>query len=198
MSNSLHWIQTFAKVGKIVCKVLFILCIVGAVGSLIGLISVAVLGAASILDLGFLSEERGENFFWLSIVECLQAIITCVGMAILTRMGEGYCEHELEAGTPFTEEGAHELHHFGIVTIIVSITCSLASSLALGFVFLLSGTWFDTSDLSSVSSVGMGLLWLLLALIFRHGAELRAQIPPAAQEKSTENEEEATQETVEK
>ena len=196
MSKYLSWIQTIAKVGKIVCKVLFILCLVGAIGSLVGLVSILALETASLLDLGFLSEEKGENFFSLSVFSCINGVITCVGMAILTRMGERYLENEMKAGTPFTEEGSRELFRFGIATLIVSAATSVASSIALGIVSMISGTWFDSPDFASASSIEFGLLWLLLSLVFRYGAELRAQLPTPEQKEEEKSDEETTQETM--
>ena len=195
MSKYLSWIQTIAKVGKIVCKVLFILCLVGAIGSLVGLVSILALETASLLDLGFLSEEKGENFFSLSVFSCINGVITCVGMAILTRMGERYLENEMKAGTPFTEEGSRELFRFGIATLIVSAATSVASSIALGFVSMVSGTWFESPDFAAASSIEFGLLWLLLSLVFRYGAELRAQLP-TPEPKEEESDKETTQETM--
>lgn len=195
MSKYLSWIQTIAKVGKIVCKVLFILCLVGAIGSLVGLVSILALETASLLDLGFLSEEKGENFFSLSVFSCINGVITCVGMAILTRMGERYLENEMKAGTPFTEEGSRELFRFGIATLIVSAATSVASSIALGIVSLLNQTPIEAFDATSGLSIEFGLLWLLLSLVFRYGAELRAQLPTPEQ-KEEESDKEMTQETM--
>lgn len=195
MSKSLSWIQTIAKIGKIVCKVVFILSIIGAVGATIGLLSVVALGSASLLDLGLLSEQKGDNFFSLSIFSCINAIITCAGTAIISRLGERYLDHELQAGTPFTQEGAHELFRYGITTIIVSVASSVLSGLVFGVFWIFKFAYAD-ADAATGLSIELGLILLLLSLIFQHGAELRAQIPTDQQEESSsQTAEQSTQET---
>ena len=170
MSKSLSILQTIAKVVKIVAKVLFILCIIGGVGSLLGLISV--------LALGPFLEELGESVAETSALGCFVGLISCIGEAIFFRMTERYCAHELEAGTPFTKEGAKEIRRLGIASLIISVSITFVCVFAEAIFYILV-TGASDVDVSSSFSLGTCLFLLLLSVIFQYGAEAReeAQAP---------------------
>jgi len=168
MSKSLSTLQTIAKVAKIVCKVIFILCIVGGIGCAIGLLMLLVFGRVAFEALDFF----GENAYLLGAVGCIVGVISCVGEAILAYYGERYFKHELEAGTPFTHDGAKEIFRLGIMSLIVSAAASVLSGMVYG-VFLIFSPNMTEFDVSSSWSLGTGLVLLLLSVIFRYGAEIR-------------------------
>ena len=121
MSKNLSILQTIAKVGRIVCKVLFILCIVGAAGCLVGLLSLLIFGGASVWEADMFSMFGGANFVLLGSMGCLTGLIACVGEGVLFYLAERYFAYQLEVGTPFTEEGAKKLFRLGITIFIVSV-----------------------------------------------------------------------------
>ena len=170
MSKSLSILQTIAKVTRIVCKVLFILCIIGAVGSLIGLVA--------IMAFGPLAEAMGAESMDLGVLGCVTGLIACVGEAVFFRLAERYCEHELEAGTPFTQAGAKEILRLGIASLIISVSIAVLCSMASG-IFAILHSGFSDMDVSASVSIETGLFLLLLSVIFRYGAETReeAQAP---------------------
>lgn len=163
MSKSLKIMQTVAKVARIVCKVLFILCLVGAGGSLIALVATIAIGP--------LFETSGMSSVSTTVVGCAVGLFSCVGEAILFRMGERYFEHELAAGTPFTQDGAKEIFRWGIASIIVSVAVSVASGIVMALALIFSSSVAEP-DVTMSWSLGSGLMLLLLSVIFRHGAEL--------------------------
>ncbi len=163
MSKSLKIMQTVAKVARIVCKVLFILCIIGAVGSLVGLVATVIFGP--------LFETSGMSSFSTSVLGCMVGLLSCAGEAILFRMGERYFEHELAAGTPFTQDGAKEIFRWGVASIIVSLAVSVASGIAIGIALIVSPSVADP-EITMSWSLGSGLTLMMLSVIFRHGAEL--------------------------
>ena len=163
MSKSLKILQTVAKVARIVCKVLFILCIVGAAGCLIGLVAT--------LAFGSLFETSGMVSFGTSVVGCAVGLLSCVGEAVLFRMGERYFERELAAGTPFTKDGAKDIFRLGIASLIVSLAVSVASGIVIGIAWIFSSSIVEP-DITMSWSLGSGLALLLLSVIFDHGAEL--------------------------
>ena len=163
MSKSLKILQTVAKVARIVCKVLFILCVVGACGSLVGFIATLIVGP--------LFETSGMSPLSTSILDYVVGLFSCAGEAILFRMGERYFEHELAAGTPFTKRGAKELFRWGIASIIVSLAVSVASAIVVGIVSVFSSSAVEP-DITMSWSLGTGLTMLLLSVIFEHAAEL--------------------------
>ncbi len=166
MSKSLSILQTIAKVARIVCKVLFILCIIGGAGCLVGLVVSLILGP--------IFEATGMFALRMSAMGCVVGLVTCVGEAILFYMGERYFEHELAAATPFTQEGAKELFRLGIASLIISLSVSVISATVFGILLIFSPA-LPEADISMSWSLGTGLTLLLLSVIFRYGAELREQ-----------------------
>ena len=85
-----------------------------------------------------------------------------------------YFQTELKDGTPFTLAGAIRVRRMGIARIVATLVAGLISSLLTSFI--------DSNLLYSVESAGglfFGVALILASLIFRHGAELQAQIPAA-------------------
>ncbi len=193
MSKSLSILQTIAKVAKIVCKVVFILCIVGGVGSLIGLLALVVFGPSLVGGLGHQFEN--EAALLSSISGCIAGAITCAGEVVLARMGERYFDRELEAGTPFTKDGAKEIFRLGIASLIVSVATSIASGIVFGIFWIFEPS-LSAEELSSGISIGTGLVCLLLFVIFSYGAELREQIPTEKAEEEEAASEESSTETL--
>ena len=82
-----------------------------------------------------------------------------------------YFHTELKDGTPFTLAGAIRVRRMGIARIAATIVADVVCSLLSDFV--------DSNLLYSIESVGglfFGVALILASLIFRHGAELQAQI----------------------
>ena len=82
-----------------------------------------------------------------------------------------YFHTELKDGTPFTLAGATRVRRMGIARIVATIVADVVCSLLSDFV--------DSNLLYSIESVGglfFGVALILASLIFRHGAELQAQI----------------------
>lgn len=174
MSKTLSNILTVFKVVRVIAKVVFILCIIGAVGCAIGLFSLRAVG--NNLPPFIIS----ENILSLPSVyaACISGLIACVGEAILAFLSERYFVNVLSAGTPFTMEGSKELFRLGVTSIIISAAISVAS----GFVFAICA--YFSADLSSFDfnasiSISTGLFFMFLSLIFKHGAELRVQEEPS-------------------
>ncbi len=172
MSKSLSILQTIAKVAKIVCKVIFILCIVGAVGSLVGLVVLSIFGPLFVGGGGHQFMDKAE--LMSGIFGCVTGLIVCAGEAIHAYHGERYFTHELEAGTPFTQEGAKEIFRLGILSLIVSAAASVLSGIVFG-IFLIFYPEMSDIYMTMSWSLGTGLALLLLSVIFRYGAELRDQ-----------------------
>ena len=168
MSKALSNILTIFKVARIVAKVVFILCIVGAVGCVVGLITLPVLGG--ILPADLLAEEgiHGVSAY----LACAVGLITCVGEIIFAFLAERYFANVLNAGTPFTYEGAKESFRLGLASIIISVATSVAAGIALGISLMFSPDLAEF-DAGTSFSLSTGLFFLFLSLIFKHGAEVQ-------------------------
>ncbi len=181
MSKTLSTILTIFKVAKIVAKVIFILCIVGAAGCLLALVALPIIG----INLpSFLPIEEDLNLP-AAYLTCIAGLITCVGEAILTFLAERYFGKVLTAGTPFTLDGAKESFRLGVAAAIIAVATATALGMTLAVCQLISS---DVTELDVDTSVSLstGLFFMFLSLIFKHGAEIQASAIP--QESTSESE----------
>ena len=178
MSKTLTNILTVYKVARIVAKVVFILCIVGSAGCLLGFLSLALLGNAQsgVLQIGdvrlVLSEMIVESMDPASSVSsCALGALVCVGEATFAFFAERYCKNVLQVGTPFTYAGAKECFRLGLISIIASVSVAVLTGIVVAILTIL-GMEPSEMDASTFLSLSMGLFLLFLAMIYKHGAEL--------------------------
>lgn len=176
MSKTLSTILTIFKVAKIVAKVVFILCIVGGAGCLVGLATLPLLDLAIAAE--FVAEEGIE--LGAAYLACIVGAVTCAGEAVFAFFAERYFGHVLESGTPFTFEGAKESFRLGIVSIIVSGAVAVTSGMGLAIYQLITSDGAQI-DVDMSVSLTTGLFFMFMSLIFKHGAELQA-VDKVAQE----------------
>lgn len=172
MTKSLKIIQTFFKVARIVSIVLFVIAIVGGVGSLVGLTLLLVLGRAGSTEFIQSFVGSGESYI-VACFGCITGAISCVGVAVMYKYVRGYCERELADGTPFTYDGAKELFKLGIVCMIIPAAMSALVGFAWGVCWIFAPQITAPSNFSV--DVTSGLFMLLASFIFKHGAEVREQ-----------------------
>ena len=185
MSKSLSNIMTVFKVARIVAKVVFILCIVGGVGCVLGIITLPMVG-----DL--LSSPMAEAGMEAvaAIPACIVGGITCAGEAVLAFLAERYFANVLSVQTPFTEAGAKECFRLGVASLIASVAISVVGGIVVAIAMLASPGMAET-DVGGAISLTEGLFFMFLSLIFRYGAELTAQ----QEEKEEQTEQLAEHET---
>lgn len=174
MSKTLSNILTVFKVAKVIAKVVLILCIIGASGSLLALTMLPLL--QGVFSDRFLA-EMGLDIV-SSYAECIVGLIACVGEIVLACLAGRYFKNVLAAGTPFTFDGAKECFRFGIASIIVSGATSILSGMALA-ISSLASMGVSNINVNVSISFAPGLFFLFLSLIFKHAAEISA---PKAEE----------------
>lgn len=184
MSKTLSNILTVFKVARILAKVVFILCIVGAVGCIVGLITLPMLGNFLPMEL-FAEKELNLPSVYLA---CSIGAITCIGEVLFAYWAERYFKNVLSAGTPFTFEGARESFRLGIASIIISVAIPILSELVSFVILLFSSSTLTESELSISASLSTGLFFLFLSLIFKHGAELRKATSEEAKQETESSE----------
>lgn len=183
MEKTLKTIQTLSKVGEILCRIMFILCIVGFVCCAVGLASFAV-GVAMISISGksleiYLHEvgvSAGTVYAALVV-----AMILCAGEAVIARFAVHYFRREQRDGTHFDLGGAKELLRLGILQIGVTLGAEILAAIAHR---IISVVCEDVQELSfsNSTSVLMGLVIMMVALICRYGAEkCNNETPPSDQ-----------------
>ena len=172
--KTLAVIQTLARIGRVICKVLFVCCIVGFCLCLAGVFSLA-LGAETfklggVTVRGLIENNGGAN----QPTVCAKLIVGavfCAAEAFLSKRAGSYFQNELADGTPFTLRGAKELMNLGILTAAVSlgavILCSIGLSIANN-----AYPGLDELSLDEYSSVGVGVAMIVLSLLCRCGAEM--------------------------
>ena len=173
-TKTLRTIQTLSKIGKILCTIIFIFSLIGAIGCAVGVLGLALIPEG--LKIGDVTiHSIIENKAAISLGTCYTAmasgIVICAGEAVLCKFAKRYFVNELAAGTPFTFEGARELIRLGILTICIPIAAAMTAGIVTG---VMSHVLGNVSDLhiSDNVSVGLGIMFIVTGLICRHGAEI--------------------------
>ena len=172
--NTLKTIQTLAKIGKVFSKIIFVCCIVGFCGCIVGIVSLA-LGAETFKLGGVTIHSMIENEAGLNLptlyASMAVGLLFCAAEAVLCKFAEAYFKHELANGDPFTLRGAKELLRLGILTIVIPlgtvIVCSIGVSIADNMV-----PGIDKLSIGEFSSMGLGVMMIVLSLFCRYGAEV--------------------------
>lgn len=188
MSKALNTIQILAKIGKIISKIIFICCIVGASLCAVGIISVAV-GADGVLKIGGVSihglVEYEAGMTTAQMIGAMVAVmISLIAEAVLAKLAENYFKHELDAGTPFTFEGAKEIMRLGILAIALPIGAEIIAAIVYGIIDTFVPVLWDI-DISIGDSISVGVMFIVASVIFRYGAELLEQRESAEEKTHT-------------
>lgn len=172
--KTLNTIQTFSKIGKILSKIIFICCIIGVAGCVVGFICLpfadtGILKIGGVTIYGLIVNRAGIDLNGLYPL-MTGAMIVCIGQAVTAKFGERYFSHELTAGTPFTIGGAKELFRLGIITICVPLGTQIVAQIISSIVaeFIGCGEAFKIED---GDSVALGIMFLLMSLLCKYGAE---------------------------
>lgn len=177
--KSLKTIQTLSKMGKVFSKIAFIFAIIGFCGCIAGLFSLN-LGSGSLIQMGGITIhgliDNSVGYNVKSIGAALSGwLVVCAGEAVLAKFASVYFGNELKAGTPFTFDGAKELLRLGILTIAIPIGCAVVGSITEGIVGSFMKVTKDyAADLyfDNEGSVALGIIFIIIALLCRYGAEL--------------------------
>ena len=95
-------------------------------------------------------------------------VLLALAEGVLHILTHRYLDHELEAGTPFTREGAREIGRLGILTLVISIAAQTG---------ILLVTAPAVGEMVESFAIGgqlmLGVVLLLFSAVFRYGAELQ-------------------------
>ncbi len=186
--ETLKVIQTLAKIGKILSKIVFICCIVGACGCVVGIISLAAgieaLKFGGIELKSILQNEAGVSAS--SLYCCMAAgIFLCAGEGVVAKFAEIYFKNELLRGTPFDLAVAKELFRLGIITVCVPLGALILAEITQG---IMTAAMQDAvaMDISEASSIGVGLTFMVCSFLCRLGAEQNGQFAQEVNDTSRE------------
>lgn len=173
--KTLNTIQTLSKIAKIICKIVFILCLVGGIGCLVGILSLAFIPEGFKIGgvtVNSMIESSADVTMGAAYTGMAVGVILCAGEAVLCKFAERYFKNELAAGTPFTFDGAKELMRLGILTISISIGTTVVAAIVNEIMnHFLEGV--DKIELSNGFSIGIGIAFIIMSLLCRHGAEVK-------------------------
>ena len=177
MKNSLKTIQTLSRIGRVFSKVVWICCIVGAAGCLVGIASLAV-GVNEVFKIGgvtihgLIEYEAGMSIGSM-YASMTVGMILCLGELALALFAERYFKNELKAGTPFTFDGANEMKRLGILAICIPVGTSILAQIAYQSikVFFLN---VESMHIDDFASIGLGIAFLVISVLLRYGAQLNA------------------------
>ena len=176
-SKTLKTIQTLCKVGRILSKITFIICIVGAALCVAGIISLALIPEGIKFD-GLTIQGLVQKHAGVSVNTCYAAmaagIALCAGGAVLAKFEELYFKRELASGTPFTFDGAKELIRLGVLTIAIPAVAALVAAIIFGVMRAVLPD-VDEMKYNIHLYLGMGIGYIFAGLLCRYGAELFAK-----------------------
>ncbi len=169
--TSLKSVMKIIKVLKILSLIAVICCFIGAACCIFA--STVVFMLPNFADSSMLESVLSEydvdlNFFKLGLIVVCAALM-CVAQAITLLLTYIYLKNVENAGTPFTQGGAHELCRLGILAIVVPLVAVIVASM-ICTIFGTSGEFSITTD------IGMGIGMILLSRFFRYGAELEDKL----------------------
>lgn len=173
--KSLKTIQTLSKLGKVLSKISYIFCMIGAIGCAVGLVSLpfadqVIFKISGVSIHGLIVNHAGMDLTGL-YPAMTGAMILCIGQTVLAKYAEIYFRNELTATTPFTVDGAKELLRLGILTICIPLGCrivaEIVSSIMAGFL-----NCDDLLKIENADSVILGVMFIIMSVLCRYGAEL--------------------------
>ena len=171
--SSLDKLQKFSKLGKILCSIVFVFCVIGIIGSVVGIAFLAdgvdAIHIGGVTLKSIVQTNSGTSIDTANIYMVV-AIILCSGEAVIAKFAEHYFKGELLDGTPFNMERSKELTRLGIITIGVSIVTEMVAAIVyeiMSFIFVNT----DSLEIGNWGSVGIGITFIVVSLICRYGAE---------------------------
>ena len=183
-SKNYKILQTIAKIGKILSKVVFVFSIIGICGCFVGLFS-NVFGSGKVFKIGgvtiygLLADFDAYNV--KSISAALVAwLIVCVGEAVLAKFAELYFHNAEASGTPFTHKGARELRRLGIMMIVIPTGCAVLAKIVqgimTGFMNVTADGWSER-NFDNEASVIVGVMFIACSFLCGYGADLLEERP---------------------
>lgn len=177
--RSLGIIQTLAKIGKVLSTIVYICCIIGAICSLVGIACVPIADKAlkinGVTFYTFIHTEAGISIGTL-YATLAAGMIICICDAVIAKFAKNYFAAELIDGTPFTLRGAGELRRLGIICIAVSLGGAIVASIVNSIIAAILPAVAPLGELGDASSVGIGIVFIIMSVIFTYGAQIKGQL----------------------
>lgn len=195
-TKTLKAIQILAKIGKILSIIAYVASMIGAITCAVCAGLFAIYGKDAIStakdNMNQIEDEQARQILEKLDVPMLItmtgiAAVLCAAGCVVAHFAKKYFKHELEDGTPFTMRGAKELMRLGIIHICVNIGVSIVAG-AVWAIVQQSIEGLEDSNFEGVS-IGLGIVFIIVSLICRYGAELtegKTEAAPAVEEAPAE------------
>ncbi len=177
MSKNLAIVQKTSRVLEIIYKVVSILCLVGAIGSLVGVVFLSIARFfPRVIDKAV--NESGRTVMQL-IGDCVVGFVVSTAFFVVSKLHKDFFAMEQKAGTPFTEECAKSFRTLGIINIVVP----LGLSIVVVIISAIFGCW---DSVRFDFSLGVGIAMILLSFVFAYGAELEKKVSGSTSDVASE------------
>lgn len=169
MELKLNRIQKISKIAEIICKVLFILSVVGTCIITVSIILFLIFGNFSVkigsIDIHNIIDGYDQITKPQLCLIALRGLVESVVSAILFGFAKNYLSSEIIDGTPFTEKGSKEIFRLGVLTIALPLA-------ALFVISVINELLKIESGFEAEIPVTAGIILIIASLIFSYGADL--------------------------
>ena len=167
MSKTLSNILTVFKIARILAKIVFICCIIGAACCLLASFMLpmaeAVVSDEMFAEMGFDISFAYAGAIW--------GVVACVAEIIFAFLAERYFKSVLDEGTPFTFKSAKECFRLGVASLIISVSASIISGIVSSVILLLAEVESFQTDFSTSITISTGLFFMFISMLFKYGTE---------------------------
>lgn len=165
--KSLEVIQNIVKVLKILAKIAYIFCIIGAVASAIGTVSLFAIDENSEIWKKALEAIQPDTINLAAVrCTCLTGVFVCAAGAVLSWFSKRLFEDELAAGTPFDRHICKDVLKVGIIYLAVSV----GSGIIMAIIYACFNLDADGSGFSGFTT---GIVYIICWLLCRYGADVK-------------------------
>ena len=165
--KSLEIIQKIVKVLRILAKIAYIFCIIGAVASAIGTASLFAIDENSEIWKKALEAIQPDTIDLAAVrCTCLTGVFVCAAGAVLSWFSKRLFENELAAGTPFDRHICKDVLKVGIIYLAVSVV----SGIILAIIYACFNLDADGSGFSGFTT---GIVYIICWLLCRYGADVK-------------------------
>lgn len=173
--KTLNLIQKFMKVGKIISKIIFICCCIGAIACFVSIGLLAIISnlpieieGQTLVDYIMQTGEVNINELFPSMAAL---VFICAGEAVVAKFAEIYFNNELNEGNPFTFTGAKELLRLGVLKISVPLVAVMIAEITSSIIAAIIDCENNFS-IESGENIIMGIMLIIISFIFKYGAEI--------------------------
>ena len=165
--KSLEVIQKIVKVLRILAKIAYIFCIIGAVASAIGAASLFAIDENSEIWKKALEAIQPDTIDLAAVrCTCLTGVFVCAAGAVLSWFSKRLFEDELAAGTPFDRHICKDVLKVGIIYLAVSV----GSGIIIAIIYACFNLDADGSGFSGFTT---GIVYIICWLLCRYGADVK-------------------------